>query len=36
VPTDFITYPRQKHAFHERAHQYDIIGRITGWFRRYL
>jgi dipeptidyl aminopeptidase/acylaminoacyl peptidase len=36
VPTDFITYPRQKHAFHEKAHQYDIIGRITGWFRRYL
>jgi dipeptidyl aminopeptidase/acylaminoacyl peptidase len=36
VPTDFVTYPRQKHAFHEKAHQYDIIGRITGWFRRYL
>jgi dipeptidyl aminopeptidase/acylaminoacyl peptidase len=36
VPTDFITYPRQKHAFHEKAHQYDIINRITGWFRKYL
>lgn len=36
VPTDFITYPRQKHAFHEKAHQKDILGRITGWFRRYL
>jgi dipeptidyl aminopeptidase/acylaminoacyl peptidase len=36
VPTDFITYPRQKHAFHEKAHQHDIIGRITGWFRKYL
>jgi dipeptidyl aminopeptidase/acylaminoacyl peptidase len=36
VPTDFVTYPRQKHAFHEKTHQYDIIGRITGWFRKYL
>ena len=36
VPTDFVTYPRQKHAFHEKAHQEDIIHRITGWFRRYL
>jgi dipeptidyl aminopeptidase/acylaminoacyl peptidase len=36
VPTDFITYPRQKHAFHEKAHQHDIINRITGWFRKYL
>jgi dipeptidyl aminopeptidase/acylaminoacyl peptidase len=36
VPTDLITYPRQKHSFHEKAHQYDIIGRITGWFRTYL
>jgi dipeptidyl aminopeptidase/acylaminoacyl peptidase len=36
VPTDFITYPRQKHAFHEKAHQRDIIGRITGWFREHL
>jgi dipeptidyl aminopeptidase/acylaminoacyl peptidase len=36
VPTDFITYPRQKHAFHEKAHQYDIINRITDWFRKYL
>lgn len=36
VPTDFVSYPRQKHAFHEKAHQEDIIHRITGWFRRYL
>jgi dipeptidyl aminopeptidase/acylaminoacyl peptidase len=36
VPTDFITYPRQQHAFHEKAHQRDIIGRIIGWFRKYL
>jgi dipeptidyl aminopeptidase/acylaminoacyl peptidase len=36
VPTDFVTYPRQKHAFHEKAHQLDILKRITGWFRTYL
>lgn len=36
VPTDFIVYPRQKHAFHERAHQLDLLERIVGWIDRWL
>lgn len=36
VPADFITYPRQKHAFHEKAHQLDVLKRIIGWFDEWI
>ena len=36
VPTDFITYPRQKHAFHEKAFQQDLLQRVVGWFQRWI
>jgi dipeptidyl aminopeptidase/acylaminoacyl peptidase len=36
VPTDFVTYPRQEHAFQEKAHQLDVLKRIIDWFRTYL
>ena len=36
VDTDFVRYPRQKHAFHERAFQLDLLERIVAWFEKYL
>lgn len=36
VPTDFITYPRQGHSFHERAFQLDLLERIVAWFDQWL
>jgi len=36
VDTDMIAYPRQGHAFTERAHQLDLLERLLGWFDRYL
>lgn len=36
VDTDLVSYPRQGHAFHERAFQIDLLNRIVGWFDRYL
>lgn len=36
VDTEFVTYPRQKHAFHERAFQLDLIQRVCDWYERYL
>ncbi|CAN5652603.1 S9 family peptidase [soil metagenome] len=36
VDTDFIRYPRQKHAFHERAFQLDLLERIVAWFDKYM
>ncbi|MDI3339806.1 MAG: S9 family peptidase [Sphaerobacter sp.] len=36
VPTDFITYPRQGHPFHERAFQRDLLQRLVAWFDRWL
>lgn len=36
VDTDFVTYPRQGHAFHERAFQLDLLQRVCRWFDRYL
>ena len=36
VPTDMVSYPRQGHAFHERAFQLDLLQRLVGWFERYL
>ena len=36
VDTDMVSYPRQGHAFHERAFQLDLLRRLVGWFDRYL
>ena len=36
VETDFVRYPRQKHAFHERAFQLDLLERIIAWFEKHL
>lgn len=36
VPTDIITYPRQQHAFHERAFQQDLLRRVVSWFQRWI
>lgn len=36
VDTDMITYPRQKHAFHERAFMLDLINRFCDWYEKYL
>ena len=36
VPTDFVTYPRQKHPFHERAYHLDLLKRIIAWFDQWM
>ena len=36
VDTEFVTYPRQKHAFHEREFQLDLLRRMCDWYERYL
>lgn len=36
IDTDMISYPRQGHAFTERAHQLDLLQRLLGWFEKYL
>jgi dipeptidyl aminopeptidase/acylaminoacyl peptidase len=36
IDTDLVSYPRQGHAFHERAHQLDLLQRLIGWFERYI
>ncbi len=36
VPTDYVTYPRQKHGFHERAYHLDLLKRIIAWFDEWM
>jgi dipeptidyl aminopeptidase/acylaminoacyl peptidase len=36
VPVQFVRYPREPHAFRERAHQIDVQQRILNWFKTYL
>jgi dipeptidyl aminopeptidase/acylaminoacyl peptidase len=36
IHTEMVSYPRQGHAFHERAHQLDLLQRLIGWFDRYV
>jgi dipeptidyl aminopeptidase/acylaminoacyl peptidase len=36
VETEFISYPRQEHSFHERAAQLDLLQRVVAWFERFL
>lgn len=36
VPSDFVVYPRQKHSFHEKESQLDLLKRLVGWFDLWL
>ena len=36
VPVEFVTYPREPHGLREEKHQIDMLGRLLGWFQRYL
>jgi dipeptidyl aminopeptidase/acylaminoacyl peptidase len=36
VATEMVTYPREEHPIHERAHQADLLARVLDWFDRYL
>ena len=36
VPTEMVTYPREHHGFHERAHQIDSLTRVMAWYDKYL
>lgn len=36
VPTEFVIYPREGHGVSEKAHQFDFMQRVVGWFGKYL
>lgn len=36
VPVEFVLYPREGHGVGEKAHQYDFMVRVLGWFDKYL
>jgi dipeptidyl aminopeptidase/acylaminoacyl peptidase len=36
VPVEYVTYPREKHGFSERAHRLDALTRTLDWMERYL
>ncbi len=36
VPTQFVVYPGEGHAFHQPEHRRDVLERAIGWFDRYL
>jgi dipeptidyl aminopeptidase/acylaminoacyl peptidase len=36
VPAEMVTYPREHHGFHERAHQADVLTRLLAWYDKYL
>lgn len=36
VPVEFVTYPREGHGVAEKAHQYDFMTRVLGWFDKYV
>ena len=36
VETEFVTYPRQAHGFHERAFELDLLQRTVAWFERWV
>jgi dipeptidyl aminopeptidase/acylaminoacyl peptidase len=33
---ELVIYPRENHAFTERAHQIDVLERVRSWFTRWL
>lgn len=36
VESELVIYPRQKHGFHERIAELDLLNRVTDWFDRLL
>jgi dipeptidyl aminopeptidase/acylaminoacyl peptidase len=36
VPVEFVVYPREPHGLREEKHQVDMLGRLLGWFERYV
>jgi dipeptidyl aminopeptidase/acylaminoacyl peptidase len=36
VETEFVIYPRERHAILERAHQLDMLSRVRSWCDRWL
>jgi len=36
VESELVIYPRQKHGFHERIAELDLLNRVTDWFDRFL
>ena len=36
VDTEFVIYPRERHAILERAHQLDLLTRVRSWCDRWL
>jgi len=36
VETELVVYPREPHGFREEKHLVDRLGRILGWYDKYL
>jgi len=36
VPVEYVTFPREKHGFRERAHQIETFERMMAWFEKHL
>ncbi|HEX9039079.1 MAG TPA: S9 family peptidase [Ktedonobacterales bacterium] len=36
VDSEMVIYPREPHGFRERAHQRDLLIRVSAWFNRWL
>jgi len=36
VPTEFVVYPGEGHAFRQPDHRLDVIERTVNWFNQYL
>jgi dipeptidyl aminopeptidase/acylaminoacyl peptidase len=36
VKTEMVVYPNEGHAFHDPAHQKDVLVRMIGWFNENL
>jgi dipeptidyl aminopeptidase/acylaminoacyl peptidase len=36
IETELMLYPREGHVIVERAHQLDLLVRVTDWFDRHL
>jgi dipeptidyl aminopeptidase/acylaminoacyl peptidase len=36
VDTEFVIYPRERHAILERAHQLDLLTRVRLWCNRWI
>jgi dipeptidyl aminopeptidase/acylaminoacyl peptidase len=34
--SEFVTYPREPHGFHEEKHLVDRLNRILAWYDRYM